>query len=238
MADDFNSWETSSGLLDEITGEIVDATFGYKESYQSGEALLLIADVQTGDPELGEGGILTLDWPVGKGWETGDKGKTATHESGKPKKFNGQSGIGVLIDSIRDAGGLAAMAKKGEAFEAASYVGLNATFTRKEYKNTINGEERSWNRMLVSEIHDGKAKAQAPKPDPEPVAEATDTPAEAASTPKVPAALKIKLKKLAIECDDHDTFVERAFAEIDGVDGVQNVEDAVSDEDFYRGLKG
>lgn len=234
MADEFNSWETSTGLLDEYTGEVIDAHFGYKEEYQNGEALLLFLEIQTGDPEIGEGGILTEQWPVGKGWETGDKGKTATHESGKPKKFNGNSGIGVLIDSIRDAGGIAVLAKKGEANEAASYVGLNATFTRKEYKNTINGDEVKWARMLVSEIHQGKADKKAEAKVEEPAADAE----KSGTDHKVPAALKIKLKKLAGECDDHDTFVERAFGEIDGVDGVQAVEDAVGDENFYASLKG
>lgn len=236
MADGFNTWETSTGLLDEVTGEVVDATFGYKEEYKNGEALLLFLDVQTGDPELGDWGVITEQFPVGNGWETGDKGKTCTHESGKPKKFNGNSGIGLLIDSIRDAGGIAALSKRGEANEAASYVGLNATFTRKEFGAKIDGEDVKWARMLVTEVHQGKPAKAAPAKAAPTEAPADDT-TEAKAAVKVPAALKIKLKKLAAECDDHDTFVERAF-EIDGVDGNQAAEDAVGDEDFYNSLKG
>lgn len=241
MADEFNSWETSSGLIDEYSGEVIDAHFGYKEEYRNGEALLLFLEIQTGDPELGEGGIITEQYPVGNGWETGDKGKTATHESGRAKKFNGNSGVGLLIDSIRDAGGIAALSKKGESNEAASYIGLTATFTRKEFsmKNPDGGDDVKWARMLVSEVQEsGKAKAasrSAAKAE-EPVQEEAASDAKATDH-KVPAALKIKLKKLAAECDDHDTFVERAY-EIDGVDGNSAVEDAVGDEGFYATLKG
>lgn len=239
MADEFNSWETSSGLIDEYTGEVVDAHFGYKEEYRNGEALLLFLEIQTGDPELGEAGVITEQYPVGNGWETGDKGKTTTHESGRAKKFNGNSGIGLLIDSIRDAGGIAALSKKGESNEAASYIGLNATFTRKEFsmKNPDGGDDVKWARMLVSEVHQGNGKTVAKKAESAQDTSSDDSETPSATEHKIPAALKIKLKKLAGEAADHDAFVEAAY-EIDGVDGNQAVEDAVGDEAFYTSLKG
>ena len=47
----------------------------------------------------------------------------------------------------------------------------------------------------------------------------------------MPAKVKIALKKLAVECDSHDEFIERAFIEVDGVDGDASIEAQVMDAD-------
>lgn len=236
-----DGWSLSSGLPEAFTGKIQDAYFCYDDDYQDGEAALLKLEVMTDDPELGESGLLTLLYPVGKGWEPKSKGAAIEHESDKAKNYNRSSGVGLLV-----AAGLEVMGDdlraRGTGFEAGVWKGLAFDFERKEYEATIGGEKVNYNRMLPVAVAEGgddapkKAAGTTKKAASKSAAkeEATDDEAGDAGGDveevKLPAKLRIALKKLAKECDSHDAFVERAFEEIEGVDGDDVAEAAVMDQ--------
>ena len=251
----FDPWATTTGLLESYTGKIVDAQFGFKPDYQNGQALLLMVDINTGDPEIGEGGIVSEQYPVGKGWDSTDGGKTAVHESGQDKNFNNASGIGLLLNSIIDAGGLGVLQATGcTPNQAACWVGGTYVFERKEFSGTMQDKtQRTWHRMLVTDVVAGGAVTAAPAPAasmpaPTPVpAPAAAAPAATQAAPAAPAAtdgpelppvLKAKLKALAVAADTHDAFIEAAFGQVPEVMSDPALEAAVANAAWYEGLKG
>ena len=226
---EFDAYSFTDGLVTEYQGKITDAYFTYDDSYNDGESLLLKLEIQTDNPELGDGGAVIEQYPVGKGWETTDKGKSASREDGKPRALNRNSGVAVLVTSAIEAGAASELKSRGIPTEAAIWPGLEFTFARKEFTFKVDGEERSYGRMLITEYHgQGIGGKTADKP------AAADKPAG-----PIPPKVKIALKKLAMECDTHDDFIERAFVEIDGVDGDAVVEAAVMDADgLYLEARG
>lgn len=249
----FDPWATTTGLLESYTGKIVDAQFGFKPDYQNGQALLLMVDINTGDPEIGEGGIVSEQYPVGKGWDTVDGGQTAVHESGQEKNFNNASGIGLLLNSIIDAGGLGVLQATGcTPNQAACWIGGTYVFERKEFSGTMQDKtQRTWHRMLVTDVVADGAVAAAPAPAPAAAAATTPAPATAApaATGAAPAAagadgpelapvLKAKLKAIAAAAETHDAFIEAAFAQVPEVMTDSALEAAVGNAAWWASLKG
>lgn len=217
---EFDAYSFTDGLVTEYQGKITDAYFTYDDSYNDGESLLLKLEIQSDNPELGDGGAVIEQYPVGKGWETTDKGKTASREDGKPRALNRNSGVAVLVTSALEAGAASELKSRGVPTDAAIWPGLEFTFARKEFTFKVDGEERSYGRMLITEFHGQGIGAKVKIVDLD----------EKIAGP-IPPKVKIALKKLAMECDTHDDFIERAFVEIDGVDGDSVVESAVMDAD-------
>lgn len=240
-----NLWETSSGLVDMYVGDVGDAYFAFDDNYNNGDTLVFKIEFKTDDPDVGDEGTVTEMYPCGAGWDTTDKGKSAHHESGKPKKFNKNSGMGLLIDHAIACEGLAdELMKKGQPNVAETWHGLKGLrIERVEFEGEIDGEKRTWARMLPTEYlgaseskpatkaagKKAASKKAASKPEPE-ADDADDTGDDAAEAPKVVGKLKVTLIKLAKECDTHDDFVERAFTEVDEVDGDENVQAVVMDD--------
>lgn len=250
----FDPWALSSGMLDGYTGTIVDAQFGFKPDYQNGTRLLLMIDVNTGDPEIGEGGIVSEQYPVGEGWDTNDGGQTAVHVSGKEKNFNITSGVGLLLASIIDAGGLPNLQSTGLLPQQAKcWIGGSYVFERKEFSGTFEGGKvTKWNRMLVTDLAGAAPAVSTPQAAATPAQAAAPAPAAApASTPAaapaaapaagehaVPVVVKAKLKTIALASDTHDAFIEAAFAGVPEAMTDPAVEAAIGDGAWFAALKG
>jgi len=232
--DGFDPWATSTGLWQEADAEIRDAHFGYDAGYNNGDSLLLLLEIQSDDPDVGEGGTDTLLIPVGNGWEKADKdGEKVQHESGKRRNVNASTGLGTLIKSVKDCPEVLAVTK-GDPTEAATWKGLpKVTFTRVSETKTFSGEERTYNRIHITGLAEGATTTAAPTT----TKAAPATAKSDAGDSGLPKVLTVKLTKLAKECDDHDTFVERALTEIDGADE-EPASSKVLDAAFYEGLKG
>jgi len=251
MSHEFDPWATSTGLLESYTGKIVDAIFAFDPSYNNGQALLLKLDINTGDAEIGEGGIVSEQYSVGKGWDTQDGGKSTFHESNQARNFNVNSGVGLLLESIRDAGGMPALQAKGTLpTEASTWVGGTYSFERKEFSfKTSEGKDQEYARKLVTSVLPEGAAQDAPAPAPAPAsapAGASPSTSAPAATPAhepgsghdVPVGVKCKLKTLAVNSPTHEAFVEAAFTGDYGVIDNPALEAAVADEAWYKGLRG
>lgn len=238
---EYNPWALTSGLPDAFTGKVQDSYFCFDDGYQDGEAALLKLEVMTDDPELGESGLLTLMYPVGKGWEPKNKGKGIEHESGKAKNINKSSGLGLLMAALLEVCGDEIMDLGNPLADAGIFKGLAFDFERKDYEANIGGEKITYNRMLPVAVAEGgeekpaakkaagSTKKAAAKAKAEPEADDAGDEGGEAEEVKLPAKLRVALKKLAKECDNHDEFVERAFEEVDGVEGDEAAEAAVMD---------
>jgi len=225
--------------------KVQDASFGYDAESQDPERLFLFLDILTDDPENGEGGVVRERYTMGQGWTTPDRGATAVHESNKPRKFNNNSGIGLLADSLVAAIGMDAAMKLGPTTDADTWRKLGELeWHRKEFSmKGENGEDVNYSRMLIVKALDANAPASdvsaASASAPATTADASaaiDAAASTTATFDCPPVLKVKLKKFAAESDTHDAFAEKAFA-LEGVADVAAMEEKVAEEGFYLWLK-
>jgi hypothetical protein len=193
-----DTFELSSGLIEDYTGTISDAYFGFDAAYNNGGTCLLKLVVSADDKTMFDGGETTQIYTVGEGFEPINGGAQVAHESGKQKNFNKQSGVGLLIQSVADIdGGLDILRERGTAFDAGIWKGLHVEFYAKEFSAKINGEDRTWTRTLIRSIGDG------------PTAEVVD------NASALDPVLRGKLKAIAVSAADHDAFIEKAFSELD-----------------------
>lgn len=148
-----STWETTSGGIEEFEGTVKEAYFAPNARYQNGEVLLL--NLVFDAAEAGTEEDYTQLYPMGKGWESTDGGKTAQDAGGKAdRKINKQSAFGTLIDRLAkpesDGGlGLAqTLADRGPALEARTWEGLRFHWKMETQTYDINGEKRSSTRLM------------------------------------------------------------------------------------------
>ena len=253
VSDDIrNSYQTSDGgFVPEFDGTVREAAFCFKNEYQSGEACLLELLVEPSEedaPEFGdylEDGLFSIIYTCGKGWEPADKGATAQHGSGRSRKFNSGSGMGLLLNHALQLDGVEdVLMNRGPATQADVWVGMKFRIEDKAFEGKNNdGEKFTYTRRLPTEFHGVDEGEEKPKP------AAKKAPAKKAAPAKVeadtedegtsydlPAKLRGLLKAIAVNADDHDAFMEAAFAQVaDQLDSTGEL--AVADEDFYLTLK-
>lgn len=176
-----SEWGTEEGLTTRYTGKVTDAFFD--EGQYGGTLKLTVAsdDIDSGETENWYG--------CGKGVKVLNEGAVDLSNM-KGNKFNRQSGVGSLIEYLlKDDRLIKQVSENGPPEQAKSYIGLEAVWERVEFKNTIGGEERVYNRML-------------------PVAVAGEEPQEDGEV-DVP-------KWLVTTCtavDDYDSFIEAATSD-------------------------
>jgi hypothetical protein len=189
---------------------------------------VLLVEEGIAEDEDGQVSEIRKFWPVGKGWEPKDGGKSVAHESGKPRNFNSNSGVGQLLESIKSTEGLDEMKKRGSPMEAATWDGLKFHMTNKEFSFTRDGDTQKYNRMLATEFLGTAGKKTAAKKAGGSARRAASATVEE-SNGAVSGAMLVKLRKAAKEANDFEDFVERAF-DIEGVDGDEEIEAVVLDE--------
>ena len=97
MSEEYDPFDTDdSNAIGDYRGRVVSAEFGTNDDYDT-ETLLLKWELEITGPDDFPFETRSVNFTCGKTFETPDGGKTALHESGKPKGFNTQSRIGFLI---------------------------------------------------------------------------------------------------------------------------------------------
>lgn len=238
------------GFVPEFDGTVKSAIFTFDNSYQNGEACLLELLVEPSPedaPEFGDylddDGYYRIIYPCGKGWEPADKGQTAQHESGRTRRWQNQSGMGLLVNSAVELDGVAdILQSRGPSTQADVWVGLKFRFEDKQFSGkNRDGDEITWSRRLPVEFHgvEGEGEKAAAKKAPAKKAPAKKAEAEdgdeGETGPSISPAVRGKLRAIAVKSDDHDTFMENAFAELP--DMGDEAENAIADEAFFQSLK-
>jgi hypothetical protein len=117
-------WDTDSGLMDDFDFTITKASFGYRDVYMNGEALLHIWEGESPDGDPGE-----ILWSCGEGWESAKQGAEASHA--KRERFVKSSWYGRLIDrAIKELG--VDMASRGNPTQAKVWEGLSFHLQREK----------------------------------------------------------------------------------------------------------
>lgn len=236
--EEFDPFKLETGLPSDYVGKVEDAYFGTKADYNDGQDLLLLMEVQTEDLEIGDGGKTTIQYTCGKDWEAYEKGAKARREDGKNKGFNENSGVGQLVKAAIQCGAGDVLRKRGGVDgprDAGIWKGLTFRFERKEFSAEIDGEKRTWARMLPTEFkgEGGSVSTTSSTSTTSGVATAVvaapSNGAAAASVVSLDPALKAKLIARARKAESHDQFIELAYSEIPELSGNTAAEDAVMD---------
>ena len=239
----------STGFVPVFDGTVKDAVFRTDNGYRDGEIAFLELSIEPSEDDAAEfgeyleDGMTTVRYACGKGWDPADKGATVQHESGRPRKFNNGTNIITLINAALALDGVGeVLMERGPATQANIWLGMKFTFENTEFtRKDKDGDEFTWTVRLPVAYHglDGEtaAKPAAKKAPAKKAAPAKPAEVEADDdgeihvlTPK----LRGQLKAIAASADDHDAFMEQAFAELTLDD---DAEAAVADEDFYTSLK-
>lgn len=203
--------QTGSGLIDDFVLDIKDARFFHDARFSDGEVALL--ELSGINSETASEDHIWLK--AGKTWQAADDGARIEYiGTAKHPKVNKQSQYGVFIESfLRCEGADEVMAeKKMDAFVAESWVGLSLGVHRGSKTYTIDSAQQEGTIFEVTSI-EGVVFTE----------DAANTP-----TVEIPKATEAKLKKLAKDSKDFETFIDRAYDEIGGMTGA-TWEDHVSD---------
>lgn len=204
-------WKTGGGLPERYLLEVEEAWFGTDPEYNP-EALLFklrgtgyVVDEETGDVDVLED--WTESYSVGAGWQAMDGGETARHPGGERQRFNPNSKMGRLINSIVASEDVAeVMQERGQPNLASTWQGLVLDMEREYYKYKIrDGSEGETNVALVVGLGEVPGKKKAKK---------KAAPAKKkASSKKKGSDLRKAVLKFAADFDDHDDFVAAVFDE-------------------------
>lgn len=231
----FDPFRLESGLLGNVDVKVRDAQFINDPAYNNGQTLqlALTLDVQGDD-----GGEKIENFSCGDGWETTDGGATASREDGRDVNFNGQSKVGRLFGGLVDVMGSdpacdkAIRARVGDfplgPRDAAFWKGLSIHVDRVEVDY---GGEIGKRDVLVIDGFNGIDGAGGGGKAAGPTKKATK---KAAATSKKESGgltddIKATLDEIADESADHDSFMERAFAEVPEASSDNAVKAAVAD---------
>lgn len=226
-----DSFQTGSGLADEVTFEIHDAVFRYDVKYNNGQTAMLTLSGKVDNKDFEE------SWPCGNDFIPEDGGKRLAHKSGEDKKINQNSAYGRFIDGFVACDGAMELLAKidgADAFNAATWEGMTLHMTRQEkvlggLKDEKTGEPVKSSRLVPDAIVAYRGASSA-----------TAAPAakEAPAPPAIPADKLEQLTTLVGSSDNFESFIEAAY----GVDGLVagDYEDYVADQGdggFYATTK-
>jgi len=175
------TWDTETGLPNDIDAWIANARFGLKDEYaqvvqaSGGEGLMLLFDLIDAAGEL----VGSQGYSIGTGWIPSDDGKSISHP--KRKNVVTNTMYGQLQNRVRKDLGIK-MEERGLPTDARCWDGLGFHWMQQEH-DTVSGEKRTGIMpvMVLAERKPGAAPAAAP----------------AAPVAGVDPALELELKTLA-----------------------------------------
>lgn len=228
------TWSTDfeSGLLDDFDFTIKESYFAPDQNYNSGNTLLLQWHGTTDNEDVPETRII---FPLGKGWESRDGGKTIQHESGKPGKYFVSSSIiaHLIARCIQDLNIGDLLAERGDPFTASVWQGMrfHMKSTKIDFGSGLDARARLFPVQFL-----GLADAA-------PAVTAIDAKAKVAAA-KAKAAPKVSLRDQVVaamtpyvEAGDFEGAQTAAF-EIDGVSDDPIVDELLDESGLYAEIAG
>lgn len=241
----YDPLKLTSGLLDDADLIVRDAIFRNDPEYNNGQTYFLeLTWLEEGEDET------TERFGCGKGWETNDGGLTAEREDGREINFHKNSKIGELFGGLVEVIGKDAKAKQAIVErlkqyplgprDAGFWKGLMFHVHREERKSR-DAEIGDWEVLVIDAfngIEGDKAPAKAAAPAKKAAKKAAPKAAEPAAddTPALDPAIVEQLDVIADESADHDSFMERAIAEIPEVSANADLKAAVMDNEAEDGI--
>lgn len=218
MAKERDPFVPETGLLEEATAKTTDAYFEGPDEYGR-----IFLKLEVAGEDL-DGGEDVWRYSTGKGYLVLGDGASVKHESGKEgKTFHINSGVGQLLAAGTKAG--VKWREHGSTpLDASTFRGLNCEWelVSEDFEmEDDDGAKSVKTRRLMLPVAVVAAKAPARK--------ASAVKAEVSD--ELPAKLRGQLIALAKSCETWQDFFEKAFTEVEGVEGNVAAEEAVSDPD-------
>lgn len=241
--EEFDPFAFSSGFIDDVDIEVLDAFFAFDPEYNNGQTLRLSLDVMTDDEDFGEMGRGVLrPYPCGDGWTAEDKGAVAVREDGAQKTFNRNASIAKLVSAMMDCDGVEDVLRsegRGDPRKASTYIGLKFHMKNKEFD--YGGEIGKRDLLLPVEflgVSGGPAPraAGAVKKAAAPVSKAAPAPTNAPAKKAAPAKaappkstpgevvapvegspLYQQIYDIAWNAENQAKFVEACYEQVDGI---------------------
>lgn len=135
------SWDTETGLPNDIDAWIANARFGKKDEYaqvvqaSGGEGLMFLVDLIDAGGEL----VGSQGFSIGTGWIPSDDGKSISHP--KRKNVVTNTMYGQLQNRVRKELGVK-MEEKGLPTDARCWDGLGFHWMQEEH-DTVSGDKRT-----------------------------------------------------------------------------------------------
>ena len=209
------SWDNESGLLDDYDFEVIETWFGLDEEVDNPDdrVFLFLRGEAFEDGELVDDEHRER-FSTGKNWEVVEDGAEVENATGK-NRFNQNAGVGRLINalvSVDDGATAKALAKKGEAYEAATFDGLSMHMERKvvsRWTDSDTGEELEWALALPTSVElNSKSKSKGKKSKKGGSGKASRAKGKG-STPSLRSDIIDFAKEF--DGDEHDDFVDQVL---------------------------
>ena len=225
-----------------------------------GEMMPVFAvDFATDDPDVGVNGVIENQFlSIGKGWEIEDNGAKVVRPEGKKGGFNNSTYLQTIINTIMGLdGGEKLLRGRYEDTgltpqEAGFWEGLRCHMEQAEY--TVGGfgnvEKKTKTRLMPTEVYGWTDAPAAAKPAPAKKAPAKKAPAKKPASKPAPAEETVEelsaygqaraavgedivaqIRAIADESTDTDEFMERCYAEVEGIDESAEIQLLVDDVD-------
>lgn len=223
--DEFDPFATSTGLADDLDITIRNFRFGLDPGYTNDDEMVLvgICDFATDDPDVGTGGVIENQYiTIGKGWEAVDGGKKVQREDGRPKGFNNSTYMGAIIDACMSIDPDKMRGRfeqtKLSPMDAGYWEGLTLHVEQTEYK----AFDKTRTRLLPTEVKGWASEAKKPAKKAAAKKVAAKKAAPKAEETEADPLVSLEDQIIAIAKSSPDdggaTFIERCYAEIDGLD--------------------
>lgn len=195
-------------------GVVQDAWF--EEDEERGRVVLKLT-IYSEDPDVGE---VVKQYGIGKDWVIVNDGAAVEHKSGRPtKKFHPQTSVNKLLKACAANGITDGFLRKSGHLptQAGMWKGLDAEWeTLEQSFEDAEGETITYGVVVPVGLNTGTTTA-------------SDSNVTTIRKSAVTGAIRDQLVALAQTCDTHDTFIERAYSEVVGVNGDADAEAAVLD---------
>lgn len=245
----YDPFQLESGLIGNVDVTITDAVFTHRpDSFDHGQTLELHLTMQ---PE-GEEEVVQF-FRCGDGWETNDKGRTAEREDGTDRNFHANTKVGELFKGLvnlmaEDREADKAIRERVKEFplgprDADFWKGLKVHLTRETRKG--GGEIGDYEVLVIDGFNGieggsggGGGRAGGAKKAAAPAKKATKKASGAGPAKKAGGLtddIRAKLDVIADESADHDSFMERAFAEIPEASTDDDVKAAIGQDESVEG---
>lgn len=238
----FDPLKLNTGLMDNEDVTITDAIFRTDPEFRDGQVLFGDFTLRTED------GDETNQWfACGNGWETTDDGATAVREDGREINFNNRCKIGEFFNGLVKVMGEDAKADKAIRERVTQFpLGPRDTGFWKGLKLHVDSQERKGDGAEISDYNvlvitgfngiEGSAGAAPAGATKKAAKKASGATRKAAAAPPaeeaaedVLAKVRAQLDEIADASEDHDAFMEAAFANVPEASSDETVKAAVSD---------
>lgn len=217
----------SSGI--EYDATITDAYFSFPPNYKGGEVLVLVLELMTDAGEERQ-----QFFTLGSNWEPVENGARISPINPRRQRIDEKSGLGNLVATAAAQPGALDALKKAAGGEnpvwksAAIWKGLTFGFAQREltYTDRQTQEERKYSRLDVTAFLPGGL-------------DGVDVSGgdNAASNVDKDVEIQAALKVLAATSDSYEVFVQRALAEVDGVEQSEEWSTKLLTDAFYIELR-